>query len=88
MDITDEVEKTIDALKKAGFNPFDAVFEGAIGVKDEDTLALVQKLSEKQMAQGVVRVVYSAGDENAVRYVEIPVGEQSEEAQEAEEKRK
>jgi hypothetical protein len=31
VDITDEVEKTIDALKKAGFNPFDAVFEGEIG---------------------------------------------------------
>ncbi|MBI5224720.1 hypothetical protein HY989_02525 [Candidatus Micrarchaeota archaeon] len=74
MKIKDEVLKTIDALKKAGFNPVDAVFEGAVGVKEDTTLAFMDKLNDNQMVSGVIRVIYTLGDDN-VRFVEIPVGQ-------------
>ena len=72
--IKDEVLKVIDALKNAGFTPVDAVFEGAIGVKEDTTLAFVDKLTDAQLVSGVVRVIYTVG-EDQVRFVEIPVGE-------------
>jgi hypothetical protein len=75
MKVKDEVLTIIDALKKAGFTPVDAVFEGAVGVKEDTTLAFMDKLNDAQMVSGVVRVIYTAAD-NAVRFVEIPVGEQ------------
>jgi len=74
MKIKDEVLKTIDSLKKAGFNPVDAVFEGAVGVKEDTTLAFMDKLNDNQMVSGVIRVIYTAGDDN-VRFLEIPVGQ-------------
>ena len=74
MKIKDEVLKTIDALKKAGFNQVDAVFEGAVGVKEDTTLAFMDKLNDNQMVSGVIRVIYTLGDDN-VRFVEIPVGQ-------------
>ena len=73
MKIKDEVLKVIDSLKKAGFEPVDAVFEGAVGVKDDTTLAFMDKLDEKEMVSGVIRVIYVAG-EDQVRFVEIPIG--------------
>ncbi|PIT85238.1 hypothetical protein COU36_04380 [Candidatus Micrarchaeota archaeon CG10_big_fil_rev_8_21_14_0_10_59_7] len=74
MKVKDEVLKTIDALKKAGFNPVDAVFEGAVGVKEDTTLAFVDKLNDSQLISGVVRIIYVTPDEQ-VRFVEIPIGQ-------------
>ncbi|MBU1197787.1 hypothetical protein KJ765_04740 [Candidatus Micrarchaeota archaeon] len=74
MKIKDEVLKTIDLLKKAGFTPIDAVFEGAVGVKEDTTLAYFDKLNDSQMVSGVIRVIYTLKDDN-VRFVEIPVGQ-------------
>ncbi|MFH1751203.1 MAG: hypothetical protein ABH863_05985 [Candidatus Micrarchaeota archaeon] len=74
MKIKDEVLKTIDALKKAGFNPVDAVFEGAVGVKEDTTLAFMDKLNDNQMVSGVIRVIYTLNDDS-IRFVEIPVGQ-------------
>jgi hypothetical protein len=75
MKVKEEVLTVIEALKKAGFTPVDAVFEGAVGVKEDTTLAFMDKLNDAQMVSGVVRVIYTTAD-NAVRFVEIPVGEQ------------
>lgn len=75
MNVKDEVLKTIDALKKQGFNPVDAVFEGAVGVKEDATLSFMDKLNQNQMVSGVIRVIYTVDDDN-VRFVEIPVGQQ------------
>ncbi|MEM0475267.1 MAG: hypothetical protein QW343_00520 [Candidatus Norongarragalinales archaeon] len=74
MKIKEEVLKTIESLKKAGFNPVDAVFEGAVGVKEDSTLAFLDKLDDAQMISGVVRVIYTTDGDN-VRFVEIPVGQ-------------
>ncbi|MFA6048481.1 MAG: hypothetical protein WC792_00860 [Candidatus Micrarchaeia archaeon] len=79
MKIKDEVLKVIDSLKKAGFNPVDAVFEGALGVKEDTTLAFMDKLNDSQMVSGVIRVIYTSDGDN-VRFVEIPVGQGGEEA--------
>ncbi|HLD76153.1 MAG TPA: hypothetical protein VI874_03980 [Candidatus Norongarragalinales archaeon] len=72
--IRDEVMKTLDMLKKAGYNPVDAVFEGAVGVKEDTTLAFMDKLNDKQLVSGVIRIIYTADGEQ-VRFVEIPVGQ-------------
>lgn len=76
MKIRDEVMKTIDALKSKGFNPVDAVFEGAVGVKEDATLAAMDKLDEKKLVSGVIRVIYTV-EEGQVRFVEIPVGQET-----------
>ncbi|MBI3588005.1 hypothetical protein HY995_03485 [Candidatus Micrarchaeota archaeon] len=75
MKVSAEVVKTIDALKKAGFTPVDAVFEGAVGVKEDATLEFMDKLNDGQLVTGVIRVIYTVG-EDQVRFVEIPVGQQ------------
>ncbi len=80
MKLKEEIEKTINALKQNGFTPVDAVFEGAMGVKEDTTLAFVDKLNDSQMVNGVVRIIYTAG-EDSVRFVEIPVGQPAEEQQ-------
>ncbi len=64
----------LETLKKAGLNPVDAVFEGAVGVKEDTTLAFMDKLNEKQLVSGVIRIIYTA-DKDQVRFVEIPVGQ-------------
>lgn len=74
MQIKDEVMQMLETLKKAGFNPVDAVFEGAVGVKEDTTLAFMDKLNEKQLVSGVIRIIYTA-DGDQVRFVEIPVGQ-------------
>ncbi len=73
MKVKDEVLKVIDALKKAGFEPVDAVFEGAVGVKEDTTLAFMDKLNDLQTVSGVIRVIYTV-EKDQVRFVEIPVG--------------
>lgn len=77
MKVKEEVLSVIDALKKAGFTPVDAVFEGAVGVKEDTTLAFMDKLNDNNMVSGVIRVIYSAGTDQ-VRFVEIPVGQPQE----------
>ncbi len=79
MKVKEEVLKTIDMIKKAGFTPVDAVFEGAVGVKEDTTLAFMDKLNDNQMVSGVIRVIYTLKDDN-VRFVEIPVGQAPAEA--------
>lgn len=74
MQIKDEVMQMLETLKKAGLNPVDAVFEGAVGVKEDTTLAFMDKLNEKQLVSGVIRIIYTAEGEQ-VRFVEIPVGQ-------------
>ncbi len=81
MKVKEEVLKVIDALKSAGFTPVDAVFEGAVGVKEDTTLAFMDKLNDNNLVSGVVRVIYSSGDEQ-VRFVEIPVGQPQGQAEE------
>jgi len=78
--VKDEVLKVIEALKKEGFNPVDAVFEGAVGVKEDATLAYMDKLNDAQLVSGVIRVIYTVDGEN-VRFVEIPVGQAPAEAE-------
>ncbi len=73
MKIKDEVLKTIKAIEGAGFKPVDAVFEGALGVKEASELAFLDALDEKDLVSGVIRIIYSA-EGNSVRFVEIPVG--------------
>ncbi|MCX6767281.1 MAG: hypothetical protein NTY90_00925 [Candidatus Micrarchaeota archaeon] len=80
MKIKEEVLKIIEALKKEGFNPVDAVFEGAVGVKEDVTLSFMDKLNDAQLVSGVVRVIYTTDGEN-VRFVEIPVGQSQEGAE-------
>ena len=76
MNSKEEVLKVLDALKKEeGFTPVDAVFEGAVGVKEDTTLEFFQKLEDAGMISGVIRVIYTVG-EGKVRFVEIPVGHQ------------
>ena len=82
MQIKDEVLSIISALKKQGFNPVDAVFEGAVGVKEDATLAFMDKLNGAQLVSGVIRVIYTADDQN-VRFVEIPVGQAPQGGEEA-----
>ncbi len=74
MQIKDEVMQMLEMLKSKGLNPVDAVFEGAIGVKDDSTLAVMDKLNDKQLVSGVIRIIYTADGEH-VRFVEIPVGQ-------------
>jgi len=71
--VKEEVLKVIDALKKAGFEPVDAVYEGAVGVKENEVLDFMDGLNDKQLVSGVIRVIYTAGADQ-VRFVEIPVG--------------
>lgn len=74
MKIKDEVLKIIEVLKKNGFEPVDAVFEGAVGVKEDTTLEFVDSLNDKQLVSGVIRVIYTSEKDN-VRFVEIPIGQ-------------
>ncbi|MFH1106378.1 MAG: hypothetical protein V1787_00630 [Candidatus Micrarchaeota archaeon] len=74
MKVKDEVLKMIESLKKAGFSPIDAVFEGAVGVKEDTSLMFFDKLNDRQLVSGVIRIIYTADDDN-VRFVEIPVGQ-------------
>ncbi len=80
MKVKEEVLKVIDALKKAGFEPVDAVYEGAVGVKENEVLDFMDALNDKQLVSGVIRVIYTAGADQ-VRFVEIPVGSPQEGSQ-------
>ncbi|NUN11025.1 hypothetical protein HUU53_00050 [Candidatus Micrarchaeota archaeon] len=75
MKVKDEVMKMIELLSKAGFKPVDAVFEGAVGVKEDTTLDFMDKLNDSNLVSGVIRVIYT-GEGDQVRFIEIPVGQQ------------
>lgn len=78
MNSKEEVLKVLDALKKEeGFTPVDAIFEGAVGVKEDTTLEFFQKLEDEGMLSGVIRIIYTVG-KGKIRFVEIPVGHQGE----------
>ncbi|MFH1780072.1 MAG: hypothetical protein ABH803_02925 [Candidatus Micrarchaeota archaeon] len=77
MKIKDEVMKMIDLLQKSGFKPVDAVFEGALGVKEDTTLEFMDTLNASKMVSGVIRIIYT-GEGEQVRFIEIPVGQQGE----------
>lgn len=81
MKVKDEVLKIIDGLKKDGFNPMDAVFEGAIDVKEDTTLDMMDKLIAVNAVSGVVRIIFTVEGDANIRFVEIPVGKQQEESQ-------
>lgn len=83
MKIKEEIQKTLDALKASGFTPVDAVFEGAVGVKEDTTLAFIDKLNDSNLVNGVIRVIYTVG-EDSVRFIEIPVGQAPPAAEEQE----
>lgn len=74
MAVKDEVMKTVTALKNAGFTPMDIIFEGAISVKGGKVLEALDEAVTEKAISGVIRIVYAAG-ENAIRFVEIPLGE-------------
>lgn len=83
MKVKEEVLKTIEMLSKSGFKPVDAVFEGAVGVKEDVTLDYVDKLNDANLVSGVIRVIYTTGTDQ-VRFVEIPVGQQGQQQLEQE----
>ncbi len=78
MKAEEEVIKTLEMLKNAGFEPFDAVFKGLIVVMDKDTLHKIQELADKKEAVGSITVFYKTPDGD-VRTIEIPIGEIPEE---------
>ena len=78
MNIKDEVKKTLDMLKKAGMEPIDAIFEGAISVKEKEELDFIQKLDDKELISGTIRIIYLTPDKK-VRFIDLFVGEEEEE---------
>ena len=77
MKAEEEVLKTIEALKNAGFEPIDAVFKGMIAVMKKSTLHMIQELADAQEAIGSIVILYKNPD-GELRSVEIPVGKVSE----------
>ena len=78
MNIKEEVKKTLDMLKKAGMEPIDAIFEGAISVKEKEELDFIQKMDDKELISGTIRIIYLTSDKK-VRFIDIFVGEEEEE---------
>ncbi len=81
MKADEEVIKTLEALKSAGFEPVDAIFKGMITVMKKSQLEWLQQLADAKEAVGTITIVYKTPD-GGIRTVEIPVGE--EEAQQEE----
>ena len=73
MAVRDEVTKTYKMVKDAGFEVVDVIFEGAMTVKGKDILGHIEELAKDRRAIGVIRIVYTAGEEKT-RIIEIPVG--------------
>jgi len=72
MDVKDEIGKTQDMVKKAGFKLLDVQFEGVVEAGNDKVLSVLQKMASEQQAVGVVRVFYEANKD--VRVIEIPIG--------------
>ncbi len=73
MNAEEEVIKTLEALKSAGFEPVDAVFKGMIAVMKKSTLHMIQELADQQEAIGSIVILYKNPD-GELRSIEIPVG--------------
>jgi len=73
MTVSEEVSKTFNMVKAAGFDIIDVIFEGAMTVKGKELLSKIEELSNERRAMGVIRLVYSTGGDQ-VRTIEIPVG--------------
>ncbi len=69
----EEVVKTLEMLKSAGFEPVDAVFRGAIVVMNKEVMQLIEKLAENDEAMGSITIVYRTPD-GQLRSIEIPIG--------------
>ncbi len=74
MKASEEVIKTLEMLKSAGFEPVDAVFKGMITVMKKSQLDWLQQLADAKEAVGTIAVIYKTPDGD-VRTVEIPIGE-------------
>ncbi len=77
MKAEEEVIKTLEMLKGAGFEPVDAIFKGMVAVMNKETLKMIQELADKGEAIGTMVIVYKTPD-GGLRTIEIPVGEESE----------
>ena len=73
MKAEEELIKTLEMLKSAGFEPVDAIFKGMIAVMNKSTLHLIQELADKGEALGTLTVIYKTPD-GGVRTIEIPIG--------------
>jgi len=78
MKASEEVIKTIEMLKSAGFEPVDAIFKGMITVLKKSQLEWIQQLADAKEAVGTITIIYKTPDGD-IRTIEIPVGEVSEE---------
>ncbi|HIQ09951.1 MAG TPA: hypothetical protein EYH23_00310 [Euryarchaeota archaeon] len=81
MKASEEVIKTIEMLKSAGFEPVDAIFKGMITVLKKSQLEWIQQLADAKEAVGTITIIYKTPDGD-IRTIEIPVGEVSEEEEE------
>ena len=84
MGMREEVLKSYNMLKDAGFKVEDIVFEGAMSVKDKGILDKIEALSDGRSAYGNVRILYSV-DKDQTRNIIIPVGKPIPEAEGQEE---
>lgn len=75
MKAEEEVIKTLEMLKNAGFQPVDAIFKGMLAVMKKSTLEMIQKLADEGEALGTITVVYKTPD-GSLRSIEIPIGEE------------
>lgn len=74
----EEVIKTLEMLKNAGFEPVDAIFKGMVAVMNKGTLEMIQELADKGEAIGTLTVIYKTPD-GGLRTIEIPIGAEGEE---------
>ena len=80
MKAEEEVIKTLEMLKNAGFEPVDAIFKGMVAVMKKSVLHLIQELADQGEAVGTLTVIYKTPD-GGLRSIEIPIGSEEEEAQ-------
>ncbi|NPA86476.1 MAG: hypothetical protein GXO00_00490 [Candidatus Diapherotrites archaeon] len=78
----EEVIKTLEMLKSAGFEPVDAIFKGMVAVMNKSTLQLIQDLADKGEAIGTLTIIYKTPD-GELRTIEIPIGAPTEAGQQA-----
>ena len=77
MKAMEEVLKTLEMLKNAGFEPVDAIFKGMVAVMNKSTLEMIQNLADKGEAIGTLTIIYKNPDGD-LRTIEIPIGAEEE----------
>ncbi len=82
MKAIEEVVKTLEMLKNAGFEPVDAIFKGMVAVMNKSTLQMIQDLADKGEAIGTLTIIYKTPDGD-LRTIEIPIGAEEEQAEQA-----